>query len=172
VGGTATSGFRPCGVDRGASFLDVDDLAFLVDDERSPIGNSGLWDENTVRRGYFSIEEVAQQRERGVELGGKFFLRGSVICTDAKNFGFAAFEFCNTSLVCSDLARSATGKGGGKERQDHDILTAETGKGYLTALGRRQGEVGRQIAFFQLGVWRLNVLREETRSEQAGHQEK
>ena len=113
---TTAGGFSACGVNRGAAFLDVDDLAFLIHNEGGAIRNPGLGDENAVLSSYFSVEEIAQQRERGVELGGKFFLRGGVVGTDAKNLGVGAFKFRNTSLVCSDFACSTTGKGGREKR--------------------------------------------------------
>ena len=137
VGRATAGGLGACGVDGGAAFLDVDDFAFLIDDERGSIRNPGLGDENAVGGSYFAVEEIAQQGERGVELGGKFFLGGSVIGTDAKNFGFAAFKFRNTSLVCSDFAGSATGKGGREKCQHDNILAAEAGEGDLATLGGR-----------------------------------
>jgi hypothetical protein len=47
---------------------------------------------------------------------------------------------------------SATGEGGGEECQNHGLLAAETGQGDLSALGGRQYEVGRHVAFLQTGV--------------------
>jgi hypothetical protein len=164
----ATGGVGACGVDGGAALLDVDDFPFLIHYEGGAIGHAGLWYQNAVSFGHFAVEEIAQQWERCVELGGKFFLGGGVVCTNAKNFGFVAFKFCNTSLVCCDFAGSATCKSGGKKCQYYGVFTAETGKGYLSALGGWQSKVGRHIAFLQRGVGRLNVLGEETRREQAG----
>jgi hypothetical protein len=87
-------------------------------------------------------------------------LGGSVVCTDAKNLGIVAFKFRNTSLVCSDFARSTTGKGGGKKCQHDGVFSAEAGKRNFSALGGRQSEVGRHVAYLQGGVWGLDVLGE------------
>jgi hypothetical protein len=58
-----------------------------------------------------------------------------IVGADAKNLGFVAFKLCNTSLVCGDFACSTTGEGGGEERQNHGVFSAETGKRDLPALG-------------------------------------
>src|ERR1700722_10090769 len=109
----ATRSIGPGGVDGSAALLDIDNLPFLVHHKGCTVRHAVLGHENTISRGHFSVEEVAQQGERCVELGGKFFLGGSVVGTNAKNLGIVAFEFCNTSLVCGYFAGSTTGESGG-----------------------------------------------------------
>jgi hypothetical protein len=130
----AARGIRAGRIDRAVPFLYVGNLPFHIHHERGTVGHAQLGDEETVGRDDFAVEEIAQQRESGAELGGKFFLGGSVIGTDAKNFCFVCVKFCNTSLVCGDFLRSTTGESCRKERQDHGILTAEAGKRHLSAL--------------------------------------
>lgn len=172
MGRAATSGIGAGGIDGGVAFLDIDYLPLLIHHKRGAICDPGLGYENAVRGDNFAVQEIAQQGERCVELGGKFFLGGSVIGTDAKNFGVVAFKFRNTSLVCRDFAGSTTGKGGGEKRQHNGVFPAEAGKSDLSALGRSQSEVRRHVAFLQRGVRRLDVLGEETRREQPGRERK
>jgi hypothetical protein len=63
VGRATAGGFGARGVDCGAAFLYIDNLAFLVHDESGSIGNPGLGYENAVGSGHFTIEEIAQQWE-------------------------------------------------------------------------------------------------------------
>jgi hypothetical protein len=60
---TAAGGIGTRGVDRGAAFLYIDYLPFLIDYESGAIGNPGLGYENAVSGGNFAVEEIAQQRE-------------------------------------------------------------------------------------------------------------
>ena len=164
----AASCIRSGRVDRATSFLDVNDLPFLIHHERGAVSHAGLGDENAVRSHHLAVEEIAQQGERSVEFGGEFFLGGSVVRANAQNLSIVAFKFRNTSLVCSDFLRSTTGKSGGEKCQHNGVFPSEARKRHLSALGRRQREVGRHVAFLQRGMWRLNVLGEERRPEQAG----
>ena len=52
---TAARGIGAGRIDRGAAFLDIDDLPFLVHDESGTIGNPGLGYENAVSGGHFAI---------------------------------------------------------------------------------------------------------------------
>ena len=130
----ATSRIRSRRINRRGALFDVDNFSFFVHYKRSPIRHS-VRQQNPVSCNHFTVEEIAQQWERRVELGGEFLLGGSVVGTNAKNFGIVAFKFCNTSLVCGDFAGSTTGEGGGEECQHHGVFSAETGKRDLPALG-------------------------------------
>jgi hypothetical protein len=141
----AAGGIGAGGVDGAAPLFDINYFPFLIHHERSPVRHS-VCEQNAIGRYYFTIEEIAQQGERCVELRGEFLLGWGVVGTNAKNFGVVAIEFCNTSLVCGDFARSTTGESRGEKRQHDGILAAKARKGYFTALGGRQSEVGRDIA--------------------------
>ena len=168
----AAGGVGACGVDGGAALLNVNDLPFLIHHERGAVRHAVLRHENTICGGHFTVEEITQQGERRVELGGEFLLGGSVVGTNAKNFGIVAFKFCNTSLVCGDFAGSTTGKSGWKKCQYHGIFSAEAGQHDLSALSGRQTEVGRHVPFLQKRMGRLDVLGEEAHREQSGRERK
>ena len=85
---TTASGLRPRRIDRRIALFDVDDLAFLIDDKRGPVGHAVLGHQYAVGRGHFTFGEIAQEGELHVVLGGEFFLGRGVIGTDSKNLGF------------------------------------------------------------------------------------
>jgi hypothetical protein len=123
----AACGFGAAGVECYAAFLDVDDFAFFVDYESGPVSHSRLGYQHTVSRRYLPFGEIAQQREGGIHLGGEFLLGGGVVCADSKNLSFCRVEFCNTSLVCEQFARSTTGESRGEESQHYVVLSPKIG---------------------------------------------
>src|SRR5213596_1739711 len=50
----AASCFRTCGVNGGLPFLDVLDLAFLINNERRPVGNADLRHQDAIISGYLT----------------------------------------------------------------------------------------------------------------------
>jgi hypothetical protein len=163
----ATSRIRSRRINRRGALFDVDNFSFFVHYKRSPIRHS-VRQQNPVSCNHFTVEEIAQQRERRVKLGGEFLLGRSIVCTDAKNLGVVAIEFCNTSLVCGDFARSTTGKSRGKKRQYYRVFTAKAGKSYLAALRGRQSEVRRHIPLLQGSGFGLDILSNQSYREQSG----
>jgi hypothetical protein len=168
----AAGGVSAGGIDGAISFLYICNLPFLIHHERGTVGYAGLRDQNAVGGDHFAIEEIAEQRECGADLSSKFFLGGSVVRADAKNFGVVAFKFRNTSLVCSDFARSTTGKGCGEECQHHGVFPYEAGKRHLPTLGGRQGEVRRHVAYLEGSMRRLDVLSQHAYRTEAGSEQK
>jgi hypothetical protein len=123
----ATGSIGPSWVDGGGALLDIHDLSFFIHHKGGAVRHAVLRHQNAISCGDFAVIEIAQKRERSIELGGEFFLGRGVVGTNAKNFGVVTVKFCNTSLVCSDFAGSTTGEGCGEECQHHGILAAETG---------------------------------------------
>ena len=83
----AARGIRPGRVDCCIALFDVDDLAFLIDYKRRPVGHAVLRHQDTIRRRHFALREVAQKWKLYVVFGGKFFLGRSIVCTDPENLG-------------------------------------------------------------------------------------
>jgi hypothetical protein len=149
------AGFVRCGwVDRRIANFDVRDLAFFIHHVRYPIAHT-VGTQDTVGFGHGASGEIAQQREGKVELLSKNFLGGSVVGTNAKYFCIVAFKFRNTSLVCREFLRSATGKSGREESHNHWILALEIGQRNFAAHGGAERKVGCDIADLE----RLRVAR-------------
>jgi hypothetical protein len=123
-------------INRGISLFDVNDLSILVDHECGAVAHTvGPQHAISFRGG--AIFEIAEQRKLELELLGEGFLGGSVVVTDAKNEGTVSLEFRYTSLVCREFLGSATGKSGGKEREDDRILAFVVGQRDFAARGCR-----------------------------------
>lgn len=155
---TAAGGFSAAGIDGAVAFLDVLDLAVLVNYERGAVGNADFLDQNAVCLGDLSIPEIAEQREGSVYFGGKFFLGGSVVRANSKNLGAQIIKFGNTSLVCQQFLRSTTGKSSREEGQNHGGFPAEIGQMDRAARGGGQREIRGHIPNFQVGVRRIHIL--------------
>jgi hypothetical protein len=59
----ATGGVGACGVDGGNALLDVNDLPFLIHDERGAVRHAVLGHQDAISGRHFTVEEVAQQWE-------------------------------------------------------------------------------------------------------------
>ena len=75
------------GIDRDVSFVDVSDDAFFIDQESGAITKALLFVEDAVILDHGAFE-IAQQRERYLELFGKFTVGGNAINTESKNLRF------------------------------------------------------------------------------------
>jgi hypothetical protein len=163
MGGATASVVRACGVEGCLVLVDVDDLAFLVDDEGGAIRDAGVLVQNSVSSGDVSLGKIAQERDRDSVFSGKLLLGRGIVCTDSKNLRSGLVEFCDTRLVRFEFGRSTTGKGGGIERQDDGVLAAEIGELHRRPLGGAQGEVRGHVADLERGVGRLDGLAEQSR---------
>jgi len=155
------------GIDRRIADIDKRDLPLFVHHEshavRHPVGA-----QYTIRLLGRAIFEIAQQREAQLKLFGEDFLGGNVIGADAKNFCVVAFKFCDTSLVRCEFLRSTTGECGRKKSQHHGSLAFEIGQRDLTAHGRAERKVRRDIAHFKrCGV--AGLLGEHNRTGRERH---
>jgi hypothetical protein len=121
-------------IDRRLSDFHVLDLSVLADDVGCSIAHS-VRPQNAVCLGHFTIPEVAQKRERKIELIGKDFLGRSVIRADPENQCVVALKFRNTSLVCRKFLRSTARERGREERQYNYILAFIIREGNLAPFG-------------------------------------
>jgi hypothetical protein len=101
-------------IDRGIADLDKLDFPVFTHHKSGAVAHA-IRTQDAIGFGCFAIFEIAQQGDFQFELVGENFLGGNVIGADAKNEGAVGLEFCDTSLVCGEFLRSATGKCGGKE---------------------------------------------------------
>jgi hypothetical protein len=135
-------------IDRGIPHIYERNFPFLIDHVGDAVRHP-VRAQNTIRLRGGTVFEITQEGEGQFELFGKNFLGGSVICTDAKNLGVVAFEFCDTSLVRGEFLRSATGESGGKECHDHWALAFEIGQRDFTAHGGTEDKVWRGVAHLE-----------------------
>jgi len=160
VGGAGAGFVGSGGVEGRLVLVDVNDLAFLVDDEGGAVGDAGVLVQNSVGRGNLSFGKITQEGDGySVELG-KLLLGGGIVGADSKNLGSGLVKLCDTRLVRFEFGRSATGKRGGIERQDDGVLAAEVGELHRFAVGGAESEIGRHVADLERGVRRLDWLTE------------
>src|SRR5689334_4717218 len=106
----AASSLRAARIERDRSLLDMLDLAVFIDHKGGAVGHPGRRNQDAVILGHFTLGKVAENRKTEVQLTRKLFLRGSVVCADAKNLCICSFKFGDTSLVRQHFLRSTTGK--------------------------------------------------------------
>ena len=95
----AAAGFIRAGrIDRFISFLDMDDLSILIDDERRAIGQPELLNQNSVLL-RDRPHVVAEHRITGVEFLFPVRKRGREIRADGQNLRVICIEICDTRLV-------------------------------------------------------------------------
>ena len=106
-------------LDRVSARFNEIDLAVFVDDKSDAIRNRPFWNVHAVGLRHFSIEKIAQNRERHAEASGKGFLGGRVVSAHAENFGAGLLEFLHARLVVLHLVGAAAGEGRRKEGYHH-----------------------------------------------------
>jgi len=163
VGGPGTSVVRSGRVQGRLVLVDVNDLAFLVDDEGGSIGNAGVLVQNSVGCGNFSFGKIAQEGDGDAVDLGELRLGRGIVGADPENFSSGLIELGDTRLVRFEFGGSATGEGGGIERQDDGVLAAEVGELHRFTIGGAESEIGSHVADLESGVGRLDGLAEETR---------
>ena len=147
--GEPTAGFvRSCRVDCRIADFHERDFSIHIDYVSYPIRHT-VRSQYSVRFLGGTVFEIAEQRERKLQLIGKDLLGGSVVGTNAKNLCFFTFKFCDTSLVRGEFLRSATGESSGEERQDYGVLAFEIGKSHFAAHRAVKRKVRRDIADFE-----------------------
>jgi hypothetical protein len=157
-------------IESSAVLVDVSNLAVFVYYKRSSICYAGFLVQDSVGSGDFPLGKIAQKRHRNIVFDTKFTLRRGIIGRNSEDFGPGCIEFCDTRLVRFEFRRSTTGERSRVKRQDDRVLATEIREFHLTALGRRECEVGRHIADFQIGCGGLDGLAEQARrGEQAEH---
>jgi hypothetical protein len=144
-------------IDRRIADIDEFDLSVCPYHERGPVAHA-IRPQNSICFSDLAILEIAQQREIQLELSGEHFLRWYVVGADAKNEGAVGLEFRDTSLVCREFLRSATGERGREECQHDDVFSFVIGQRNLPAGRRGEREVGRDIAHLQR-LWISGLLR-------------
>jgi hypothetical protein len=163
VGGAAAGVVRARGVESSLVLVDVNDLALFVDDEGGAIGDAGVLVQNSVRSGHFALGKIAQEGDGNAVDLGKLLLGRGIVSADSKYLSSGLVEFCDTRLVRFEFGRSATGEGGGIERQYDGVLAAEIGELHRLTVGGAQREVRGLVADLERGVWRLDRLAEQSR---------
>ena len=128
------------------AFFDGLDFPGAVHHERDAVGKPHLLYQDAVCTGDMPVREVAQHRERGLDLLGERLERGYVVGADGKDPGPHARKFCDTSLVRKHLPGSTTRESSREKRQYHDVLASEVGKMHSPPGGRGQGEIGGRIS--------------------------
>ena len=156
-------------IDRSLAFFDVLNLAVLVHHKRGAVGHSIVLHEYTVGLGHLPLGEIAQQRERKVQLLGEFLLRGSVVRADAEYLGVLSFKFGDTRLVRREFLRSTTGEGGREECQDDNLLAAKRRKRDFLPVRGSQRKVRRRVADLETGL-RRRSLRAQTGGKARGQE--
>jgi len=145
-------------IDRAVPLFDVGDFPFLVDHEGRAVRYAGILIEHAIRSGGLAFGKIAQKRHGNVVFSREFALRRGIIGANSKNFDVVIVEFCNTSLVCQEFLRSATGERGGVKRQDDRVFATEIRQLHLSALGGVQVEIGRHVTDLQVSFRRLDGL--------------
>jgi hypothetical protein len=163
VGSPAARVIRAGRIDRAVAFLDIRDLAFLVDDERGAVRHAGVFVENAVSGRRLALGKIAQERNGDVVLRREFPLRRNVVGADSKNLDALLFKFGDTILVRFEFLRSTTGERSRVERQDDRVFAAEIREFDPSALAGRQIEVRGHIADLEMGLGRRNGLAEQAR---------
>jgi len=73
-------------IDRDVSFVDVSNDAFFIDQEGGAVAKALLFVEDAVILDHGAFE-IAQERERYLELFGKLTVGGNAVDTQSKNLG-------------------------------------------------------------------------------------
>jgi len=140
-------------IDRAVAFLDVLDLALLVDDKRGAVGKLKLVVQDAVFLRHLP-RHVAQQRKFHSDFFGERLVGGRSVNADAKDFCIFQIDLAriDTRLVSLQLFRSAARKGQNVERQDDVFLAAVVAQLHRRVLIAAQREIGRHVSDFQRRV--------------------
>jgi hypothetical protein len=100
------------GVDGAVAFLDVLNLALLIDDKCGAVGKLKLVVEDAVLLRDLACH-VAEKREFDANFFGECGVGGRSVNADAQNSGVLRVDLAgvDTRLVCLQLFRSTTGEG-------------------------------------------------------------
>ena len=134
-------------VDGAAAFLDVGDLAILVDNEGHAVGNAHLSDQDSILLGNLA-HVVAEEGVAGVQFLFPMFQSRAEIGADGEDLGIILIKISDTRLVRGEFLRSTTGEGGHEECQDDDLFPAEIGELHGLVVGIGQSEVGGFVTDF------------------------
>ena len=110
----AAGGIGAGGINRRAAFLDVGDLAILINDEGGAIGNAHLSNQDSILLGDLA-HVVAEDGVTGVQFLFPMLQGRREIGADRDDLGIILIEISNTRLVCGKFLGSTTGKGGHEE---------------------------------------------------------
>ena len=145
-------------VDGGTALLDVNDLALLIDDERSAVGYASIRHQDAVCFGRLARCEIAEKGERQGKLLCKLTKGRNIIRADSEDLNLRRVELGDTSLVSCEFLRSATGEGGGEECHHHRLLPSKIGKlEFLALLSRGQFKIGRRVSHLEGSLRRRSL---------------
>ena len=151
-------------IDGLVAFLDVGDLAVLVDHESGAVGDAELRDQHAILLRNLS-HVVTDHGIAGVEFLFPVSQRWREIGADRYHLRFICIKFCDTRLVRGEFARSTTGERGYEEGQNDDLLPAKIGKlhGLIVGIGKR--EIGSFVPDLEMSLRRRDLLSRENGRE-------
>ena len=156
---TLTRRHGACGIDRGTTFLNRNDLSLGVNDKRGPACQV-VRAKDAVEFHHITLV-IREHRKFGVQLLGPMVESGYEIAADGQYLGVRFLKIANTRLVGGEFAGSTTGKRGGEESQDDILLAPEIRELHRLVGGVGKREIGRDVADFQICVLRLRRLSEK-----------
>jgi hypothetical protein len=112
-------------IDGFVAFLDVLDLAVLIDDERSAIRISAVLVKNSVVLDDRAFCKVAQNWKSNSVLFGELAIGIDAVGADAENLCVVGFEFGDISLIRLHLLRSTAGEGKNIKGEHYVFLAPE-----------------------------------------------
>jgi len=136
-------------VDCDASFVDVPDDAFFVDQEGGAISEALLLIKDAVvfHHGAF---EIAEDRKCYLNLFCKFAVGGDAVNTEAEYLSVVGFEFGDISLIRLQFLRSTTGECQHINRQHDVFLAFEIAKLVRLSVSSAKREVGSRVTDLQV----------------------
>jgi len=142
-------------VDCDASFVNVPDDAFFVDQEGGAISEALLLIKDAVVF-YHGAFEIAEDRKCYLNLFCKFAVGGDAVNTEAEYLSVVGFEFGDISLIRLQFLRSTAGECQHINRQHDVFLTFEIAQLVRLSVSGAKREIGGRVTNLQICFdWRL-----------------
>jgi len=139
-------------IDCDASFVNVPDDAFFVDQEGGAISEALLLVEDAVvfHDGAF---EVAEDRKCYLDLFCEFAVGGDAVNTEAEYLSVVGFEFGDISLIRLQFLRSTAGECQHINRQHDIFLTFEIAQFVRLSVSGAKREIRGRVTDLQMRLW-------------------